>query len=238
MRDGYIRKGKNGKLFTDKEKYVYNILLLPIDTITRNKKQPYIKNNRIQTGEIYIPAGSKMNGALDADMSDIAIKFYETIYSTNILAVDRKPINRNFMGDTMISIYKNEINNYHCLANFWVLPEDIGRNLKSEFSRGRATGLADRVDSFLADLKNRKDKYKEAFPDYFEKMGFDEIFYEKHYLINSFVDETNMIIRIYSVDKAKEAICNRAAFIAKERGEELYNLFQNLLKRNEDYNIM
>ena len=210
----------------DKEQYVYKILLMPIDVVTRKKMVPYIENNRIKTSEIYIPKNSRANSSLDEDMSDIAVMFYECVYSLALLE-DRRPITQSFLGDTMISSYKEEIENYHCLANFWILPELIGRSIRSTFSRGRYRGLNDKMDLFLENLEVRWDEYNREFEEYFEKFKKDE-FYDKHFLNGSYV-KNKSIKKIGSADDAKKIIEDRARTIACKKKEELFDLFSNIL---------
>ena len=230
----------------DYEKKVYEILFMPIVPVNRKNEKPFINSeNIIETGEIYIPENSRSLGCLDADMSDIAILFYETIYSVMILKEYRKalfdknvarksdirrPNNSNFLGDTMITSFKKEIPNYHCLANFWILPGKIGRELTHNLSRGRKNSLNDKMDLFLKDLKKKECEYKEEFPQYFKEFDLEpnKTFYSKHFLYNSFIDKNGEIISIDSVDDAKNAISKRAYEIAKAKGEELYSLFDEL----------
>ena len=225
----------------DRQYDVYKILLMNIKPINRLNNMPYIESDTINSGEIYIPPNSKTNGNLDADMSDIAILFYETIYDSitilkekridlynkNVRAnVDRirNPKNLNFMGDTMITSFDG-FNYHHCLANFWVLPYKIGRTLDPEFGRGNNKTLDDKMDGFLKDLKKRKTQYSDRFRDYFNIFGIGDAFYEKHFLNDSFVINNDEIKEINSIQVAEKAICNRAYKISKEKGEDLYNLF-------------
>lgn len=206
------------------EELVKNILLLPVDTYTRKNVSVKIECTEngpiITTGMRYIPSGSKSAG-LDCDVSEIAIKFYETIYEwcPKILRHDRRPINDSFIGDTMITNHKE--NRYtHCLANFWLLPSDLGRTLK-KYSKAQCS---DRMEFFLMDLKNNYEFYKNLDKIYFSKFSSFADFCEKHYLdkayfkngeLRSTFDETSM----------EEIVKIRAREIARRKYNELSCLF-------------
>lgn len=138
--------------------------------------------------------------------------------------------------------------NYHCLANFWLLPMHIGRTSKwtpkclKEWSKSDIHPIQDYMDRFLILLKQNYKKYKEElYTDYFQKIQSFEKFAEIHMLKGSYVDESYEINRfsIGDVDKAKvgkmvfEMIKKRAVSIANsDCAEELLLYFkQNSLIR-------
>ncbi len=92
---------------------------------------------------------------------------------------------------------------YHCLANFWVLPGEIGRSNKHKYSKGIPGrpvdtannfnyGRKDYMDRFLKALIDEKGnfviEFKDEFKGYFEALGIkvDKIdvnsFLEKQYI--------------------------------------------------------
>ena len=236
------QKAEHLKDLDTKQKEVYRILLLEVAPDGRTNHKPCIKDDKIISGEIYIPNGSKSLSKLDPDMSDIAILFYETIYdSITILKKKRielydenvrkkteirHPLDLNFMGDTMITSFE-EFKYHHCLANFWVLPFKIGRSLDHKYGRGVFIKLNDKMDLFLRDLNERKQEYSEDFEGYFEKFKIGEEFYTKHYLVDGFI-KNDEIKPIETISDAEIAIDNRAYMISKNKGEELYDLFSEL----------
>ena len=142
---------------------------------------------------------------LDADISDFAVGFYEIIYGNIInaksLIENDRFVDNKFAGDTMNSFetianlfpeagsckknrtlptawpdklqqYKKQ---YHCLANFWILPIEIGRKLDENNVLCKGSykyGIRDYVDRFLVKLKeNNKYFYCNDFSQ-FAKVQF------------------------------------------------------------------
>lgn len=127
---------------------VKRILLTPI-SVSKNKNEIILKNNIIETPQKYL-------GCLDPDMSDFAVGFYKILYKLEIINGCGHLVNTCFAGDTMNSfnsianispgagkskktrtkeenwdnLLRKYFANYHCLANFWVIPLDIGRKSK------------------------------------------------------------------------------------------------------------
>ena len=207
---------------------IKKILLLPIKPTTRKKIDIHIEEKdcveEIITGVRYIPSGSK-TGKLDCDVSDFAIKFYETVYGkVPILNSNRSPVNDEFIGDTMNTIHKNI--NYHCLANFWILPSDLGRTIK-KYSKAKAD---DRMEFFLMDLKYNYSIYRDLYPEYFDFFENFENFCEKHFLDEAYFDEHDKSI-LSTMQEANviKIIEDRAETIASRKTKELYNLFSEVL---------
>lgn len=117
------------------------ILLTPIEF----GEEISFENNRIFTKQTY-------SGSLDPDMSDLAVGFYGIIYGLKILTDSGKLLKKDFAGDTMCFFntvanripeagrlkkqrtsienwpaYLQDYYKYRCLANFWVLPMEVGR---------------------------------------------------------------------------------------------------------------
>jgi hypothetical protein len=174
-------------------------------------------------GKKYILSGQKYTRADDEDMCDFSIGFYKTLYGLDVLK-DDELFNEEFAGDTMIDNYKKDINNYHCLANFWILPMKVGRTC-GKLNRSRM-----HMDTFLKRL-NEDDvfsEYSDEYKYYFEKFT-KETFVQKHYLFDSFIHyDWNDIVIINNVDDAKDLIHKRASVIASKRTNELYKYFKSL----------
>lgn len=189
------------------------ILLAPIE-VDRN-----ISGYKYEKGKIYSGIEYKPDNP-DADMSSVAVDFYELIYADlletiggRILGNGGKPVNTNFMGDTMnsfntianrkgtgagpskdsrtpetewedyLKVYKEK---YHCLANFWLIPMGVGRTPGSEW--GKMKKAKDYPDRFLGVLNGNFKKYKEMYNDYFLKIDTIKKFCEINYLDDSYAN--------------------------------------------------
>lgn len=200
-----------------KIKEIYNILMTPIVCTEHSEGVPYIEilNSVIKTTQTYWPEyinkytsePFRYEFKSDCDMSDFACGFYEIIYK-DILngkkVVDEKGnfTDKNFAGDTMTSISKlPELKEkYHCLANFWLLPMDIGRTAKNKWCKvSEDNNVDDFMDRFLSLLKCEFKTYEELYESYFNKIDFND-FSEIHFLKNSYVDDT------YDVNKFSDKI--------------------------------
>ncbi len=205
---------------------IYEILLLPIDVYTRRKKDIVLSDNDgimfIKSAMRYIPPNSKSAGALDWDVSDIAIKFYEAIYSKSpILREDRRPLSDQFIGDTMNT--SNKDGNYHCLSNFWLLPMKLSRTLSSD-SKANKGVAGDSVPKFLKYLKANYSSYERNYPDYFNHFGNFETFCKKHF-IEGVYSQNGAILEVEEHDDLDKLLRKRAESIAIEKTEELKQLF-------------
>lgn len=206
--------------------------------------------------------GKPLPISLDEDMSDFAVKFYEIIYSSIInnksLIENDSLVDKKFAGDTMNSFetianlfpeagcckknrtssdawpeklqqYKKQ---YHCLANFWILPIEIGRKLdeKNDLCKGN---IKDYVDRFLEKLKDSNGCVNyENFSNYKNFSKFAEV----QFIYGSYVysddslyyfssDESNPYLLI---DKIMDRIKIRATAIANsDYAECLWNYFND-----------
>ena len=124
----------------------------------------------IISGQKYISEKSK-NVSPDADMSNIAVAFYESLYKKTILnKEDGHLIDENFAGDTMntpkfvgrscVNDKPEELNKlidkYHCLANFWILPQKVGRYKNENCKPFCKVNYKDYMDKFLNAIMNDK----------------------------------------------------------------------------------
>jgi len=244
------------KVYTEKmKKQVAEILRTPI--VSSNKNQGIIAENILEKNgnkHTIIKSTQKYNPkCLDPDMSDFAIGFYKIIYEKDIINASGQLINCCFAGDTMNSFnsianitpnagiskklrtkqdsWRKELkkyhNNYHCLANFWILPMCIGR-------KSMKLNKYDSMDIFLSMLvedksyENTLGSHKEY---YIHFRNYNE-FFKKHFLgsydkIRKYpYNETNWLNLI---NQAQERIKARAYQIAEsEFGPALWKYFNDL----------
>lgn len=239
-----------------KEEQVKKILLTKIVS-DKNIDKIYKENNIIYSSQKYI-------GENDSDMSDFSVGFYEIIYKdildNSILNCEGVLSNNMFAGDTMNSF--NTIANtikeagksrsqrtpidewppylvsfyekYHCLANFWILPCDIGRSSKGNLNK--IVYAKDYMDRFLKIIENYNFKtFDENYKEYFRSFNSWENFIEKHYLNKSYIHNGKILEYSFS-DNSKDIILemqqrieNRAEEISKSKyGEMLWKYFKSL----------
>ncbi len=192
--------------------------------------------------------GKKLYRAADPDMSDLSIKFYETIYKDNllkhrqILDMETKLFETNdIAGDTMFTIrslrriaaYRDFINEQledfdstmHCLANFWIIPMLHGR-------RSTKRNYYDSPDMYIDLVRENLDEFGITFPDYFNGITV-EAFQIYHHFIPSEERMAQISDRSFDiVESYKNAIDARATDIAIAHTDALYSLFNgyNLLQ--------
>lgn len=204
---------------------VYEILQIPI--ITSKTYYGPICKLKDCLGNEYILSGQTYNGVDDEDMCDFAIGFYKILYDRDILNINDENskgefVDKEFAGDTMIDNFKKEIANYHCLANFWILPMKIGRT-SGKLNRSRM-----HADIFLAKLKKNFSEYLKVYSRFFSEFTEDE-FPKYQYLENSYTaNGWEKLVKITDVSDAKETIRKRAEVLAKEKQLELFVYFKGL----------
>lgn len=202
-----------------KQKIVQEILKTPIIASSTYYSKPCLVSDSENNN--YIISGQRYKGCADEDMCDFSIGYYNVIYEKDIL--ENSNITEIFAGDTMIDNYKKELNNYHCLANFWILPMKVGR------SCGRLNRARLRMDSFLKKLLENYGSYKENYKEYFIEFS-EETFVEKHYLNGSFF-ANNTVVEINTVDDARKCISIRAENLSKKKFKDLYDFFEETFGR-------
>lgn len=207
---------------TEKEKWVYAILLTPIDCDKKFSKIE-LKDGIIKTPQLYYSTA-------DEDMSDLSIGFYKILYEDILkdksknedgeILLDRKGhyINEDYMGDTMHSF--NSLANaifsvpsakqwppeeewppelidykikYHCLANFWVIPMKHGR-------RGKKLSYYDSVDYYL--YKVHKDFFESQSQKegYFANFSNWDCFLETHCISSYSVKKEDSLLDVYKIE--------------------------------------
>lgn len=224
-----------------KRKQVYEVLIMPIKCEKHcgfdDNREVIIckKDDIVISTETYWPEyRDKDTGkphrypfTADCDMSDFACGFYEIIYAP--LLNDKKIVdevgnfvNKEFAGDTMTSVsqLRGLEKEYHCLANFWVLPMELGRKSENKLSKtSNYYDIKDFMDRFLLLLRYKFDDYKNTFPEYFKKIDDFKTFSDIHMLSESYLDENNMVLQ-YSdvVDKFTENYLSKKI---KKRAEKI-----------------
>lgn len=214
----------------------------------------------IKSTQTYYPY-KKWNAPLDEDMSDFAMGFYEIVYkcllSENKMLKDDNLYDTEFAGDTMNSfnyianlfpeagrsrnsrtpksqwpiILQEWEQQYHCLANFWVIPLEIGRKNDNEFSKGSyENGINDYVDRFL-DLISNPNYFKQIFSRDYNNI---EEFAEKQFLFGSYLYGDLSVVSYSNETKTPDIMIKRiidrikirASIIANsEYVEELWEYF-------------
>ncbi len=200
-------------------------------------------------------------------MSDLSIGFYKIIYDKilydSILNDKGDLFDTNFAGDTMNSFNHianmvpecgksrkqrtpmeewpsyvvDYFNRYHCLANFWILPSDVGRTLKGVLNK--ALYAKDYMDRFLMMVHDwYEGKYiNKPYNNYFSKFISWEDFLEKHFLVNDVYVSAQGKVATYSCSDSPKKIIdiiirkieNRAEEISKSNAaERLYKYFVDL----------
>ena len=245
------------KLNEKQKKEVKKILLTPIKVWSRNQGETIIKikDNVIYSTQTY-------EGSFDEDMSDFAVGFYEILYKSLLkekkILHKEKLADSAFAGDTMNSF--NTIANrvpeagksrkqrtckevwpeylssfkdhYHCLANFWLLPMEIGRKSNHPYSKTRCK---DYMDRFLNKISKEFGNVEEL-----NIYGDFEQFKTVHFLEGSYVgDEDGKVLSFSNSSKntAEEVIKSMTQRIYK-RAEMIANspVAEDLFSYFEKYN--
>lgn len=241
-------------------KRFYYVLLLPPNIFDGIRLFTDSEGNKI------ILSGQKYGSIADEDMSDFAIGFYEIVYQglipdKKLLKEDGGLLNMQFAGDTMnakvycgkdVDANSSWKSKYHCLANFWLLPVNVGRSSAKtpkddrKYSKSK-NGINDFLDIFLEYYSDKYKEYADKYGDYINCMAQDRdedknsehtdigAFYKNHCLLGSFVEEKDDRYEItdFSSGNKKLDICEkvwdlikrRAGKLAEEYGEQLYEYF-------------
>lgn len=123
---------------------------------------------------------------------------------------------------------------YHCLANFWILPKDVGRTSKNKYSKSKR-GIDDYMDNFLLfmSIENNFDGFINKYSRYGDFFGKKfEDFCDKQFLVGSYI-KNNQIVSFSNIDNLdnrikimRELIKERADCISKSKYcDQLYDLY-------------
>ena len=193
---------------------IEKILLTPIKVVSsrQGKKKIFLKDGCIYTT-------CSLSKRKDCDVSDAAIYFYRFLYDFD---KDWLP-SEMFDGDTINSYntvgrFASEgkknfwANRYHCLANFWVLPVEIGRktNELSKSSGGKQVatiesfnkGKRDYIDRFLHKYIESNKTYIAKYKEYSDRFPIKD-FASKHFFQNIYLTEKNEVIDFSIIEKNK-----------------------------------
>ena len=210
------------------QEVVKKILLTPI----KPEKETEIK--WVSEG---IASSQRYYSVFDCDMSDLAIGFYRILYDKDIINKAGRLVDREFAGDTMCSFNtianrvpgagktKNQrtsfekwpaylqdySKSYHCLANFWLLPLQIGRKSAKEYNgecKKKKWGRnSDYTDRFLLLLKQDFDSFMKEYSRYGECFSDFKSFAKEHFLSGeeNYVSKA-MEVNLFSIKETSEGI--------------------------------
>lgn len=244
-------------MITQKEKaeQVYEVLLMPIicDKSTQKIER---RDNVIWTSQNYYSGADE--DMSDIAIGYYSIIYQSILNGKDIIDKSGYFVDKEFAGDTMNSFntianktpgagksrlqrtqeeqwpqqlidYKNS---YHCLANFWLLPMEIGRTTRGELNKAKSP-ISDYVDRFL-NMINEQVKFAGIDRPYFHYFKDFQDFADKHFLIGAYVTENLEVIE-YSqdestfIEKANQKIKGRAKRITESKYvDELWNYFYQL----------
>lgn len=235
---------------SEQQEQVYRLLLKPIDCRKREKEIKE-ENGRILSGQTY------RNGAdpdmSDFAVGFYKILYGDILDRGVLLGEGKTFVNEDFAGDTMNSFnsianatpgagtsakrrtpfekwpafLQEYYNQYHCLANFWVIPMKLGRQ-SGKFSR------YDAMDICLGVLENDYSGRMACYKDYTAKIPDFQTFCQVHYVEKR--RDGGSVLDLYKEKEgeklaayATEAILQRACKIATSRfSEKLYTHFCKL----------
>lgn len=240
------------ELTREQREQVKEVLLTPIICQKRNKGI-FLDNGVINSNQQYIRRA-------DEDMSNVAVAFYNIIYKDiipqNSILDGKFLADNNFAGDTINSyrsiarlvdfeqcdfhikeMVEEYYKSYHCLANFWVLPMKIGRQLPAKLNK------YDSIDIFLEQiscLEKYNNKIRKQYDLYGQKISCSN--FKKIHFLQSYNEEKNFGNYYqrkdvaYIINRAKTMINNRALEISNsDKAKDLYLDFceKKLINSNE-----
>lgn len=220
----------NNKNEDNKRKQVESILRTPIESKKKYKKI------ELSNGIIY--SSQEFNGSEDEDMSDFAIGFYKILYSKTLkgegILCGKDLADCCFAGDTMnsyntiaklvkrrrnpltredINLLNEYYNQYHCLANFWILPSCLGR-------RGRKGNNLDSMDIFLNGLNSNYEGLIKKHKSYYESWKSYSSFQKAHFIKGYEYIEDSTVRDLYK-DKNGEKLIGTATDRIERRAKDL-----------------
>lgn len=239
----------------DKINQVYEVLLTPI-ICCKSYKGTFREGDKIFTGQKYYSGADEDMSDFVIGFYEI---IYRDILKGALILDKRGYLeNKEFAGDTMNSFntianktpgagksrstrtpetewpqnlvdYKNF---YHCLANFWLLPMDVGRTTRGKLNKAKSP-ISDYVDRFLTMLSTYIE-FNSIDRQYFSCFKDWKDFVDKHFLDEAYVSKELNVLE-YShdesrfIEEAKEKIRLRAKHIAESKYlDELWHYFKEL----------
>jgi hypothetical protein len=250
------------RIIMEKEDQIHEILLMPIYCDNKHDKISR-ENNKIKTGQKYRSMPDE--DVSDFAVGFYEIIYKDILNFKPLLEHNGSLRNNEYAGDTMNSFntianiipeagksreqrkakeewpeyLRNYHSKYHCLANFWLLPMEIGRMTKGTLNKAR-NPIGDYMDRFL-EMVYSEVKFDESeikYSEYFSCFKNWNDFTDKHFLKNSYLDQ-KLKVDLYSnsneerseqfIEKALDKIEQRAKCIAQSSyAEELWNYFNEL----------
>ncbi len=209
----------------------------------------------------------------DFSIGFYSILYKELLNGNSVLNEDDNLYNDEFAGDTMNSFnyianitpnagksrkertnqkewpeyLQQYFKEYHCLANFWLMPMEIGRTLNNKWCKGCYDNkVHDYMDRFLLLLKLNFETYKNMYKEYFGGIKEFEQFADMNFLMNSYIDKEYRISEYSGKSDDTKAIIEtinnfiekRAKAISESKyAEELWEYFseKGLLGYKETY---
>lgn len=233
----------------EQQNELYRILLMPIE-------ENEINGYRFCNEKIY--SGYSYGRRFDADMSNVAIRFYSLLYGIkeeDILSTDKRWVKGDTMNSSLLYYRPNAEKKKewdekkHCLANFWLLPMNIGRTPvrflsrkeKSLCKHSKISRLHDYMDNFLLFIGENYNEYYDVYDEYFKKLNieknsFTKSFSKVHFLNKGYyLDDSVKVVDKQqlkgSYDVWMRMIENRAYEIASSDIWKL--LYDNLINENK-----
>ena len=235
------------------QQQVYELLLMPIICDDRDRKNIERFNDIIYTGQKYTspyidedmsdyavgfyeilyknilgnqPMLDGKGNFIDAEFAGDTMNSFETIANRTPGAGKTKTERTNESEwPEFLRIYKHR---YHSLANFWILPAEMGRSLKGELNKARRAG--DFMDRYLKVLREEV-KFNGQERRYCNSFKHFDDFLNKHFLKSGYFDKDS-IISISSgsaeefTKRAIKAMEGRARDISEsEYAESLWEYF-------------
>lgn len=211
-----------------------------------------------------ICTGQRYEGREDADMSDFAIGYYEILYQDilkdSVLDDNGRLKSNLFAGDT-INSFTNIANitpgagksrnqrtpvaewpdqliryyqEYHCLANFWILPMELGRyDDEKRAYRCMKMNKYDSIDIFKEMLSNDYEGMTREIPEYFQSFSSYKDFCGQHFIDTYARKNTGFTYENSGwptlIENAESDIWSRARAIAESKYcDELFDYFTEL----------
>lgn len=239
-----------------KEDQIREILLMPI-ICQKGQTIPVRNGGMIISGQVYY--SSPDPDMTDFAVGFYEIVYRSILGGQRLLGPGGRLKNREFAGDTMNSFntaangtpgagrscgsraraeqwpdyLRNYFAHYHCLANFWLLPIEIGRTTRGSQNK-TVKPVCDYMDRFLEEIR-REIRFNGTERDYFRAFSSWADFSHKHWLIPGYVDHELGVDRFSQKDaahfigKARQKMVQRADSLAEsDVAEELWEYFKAL----------
>lgn len=230
-----------------KRREVFNILMMPIECTGYSDKNPKIEivDSVIKTTQTYYSILDEDMSDIALGFYEI---IYQDILKGKTILNDKDGFtNQSFAGDTMNSfnyiantipeageskdqrtdqnkwpLYLQEYyQNYHCLANFWILPMELGRSGKKWCKGSFTQKVNDYMDRFLKLLKNNYENYKKNYKNYFDEIGEFDQFVDVHFLLDSYTNKEFKIFEYSNNSSSSKSIVENINNLMEKRAKTI-----------------